>query len=139
MLPYFFAMLAEAYGDAGQPEDALGMLAEAQAAVDSTGERWWEAEIRRLKGELTLKLPAPAETSASEDLAEECFHQALTIARALRAPSLVCTTMSLSRLRLRQGRREEARSALAEIYASFTEGFDTPDLKEAKTLLEELS
>jgi predicted ATPase len=139
MLPYFFAMLAEAYGEAGQPEDGLSLLTEAQAAVDSTRERWWEAEIHRLKGELTLKLSATAGISEA-NFAEECYRQALTVARAQGAKSLVLrATMSLSRLWQQQGRPEDARNALDGIYSSFTEGFETPDLLEAKSLLQQLS
>jgi class 3 adenylate cyclase/predicted ATPase len=141
MLPYFLAMLAEAYGEAGQPEDGLSMLAEAQAAVDTTRECWWEAEIYRLRGELTLKQSCPQTLKSEHQTnAANCFYQALTIARGQGAKSLeLRAAMSLSRLRRLQGKTEEARCRLAEIYSRFSEGFETPDLCEAKAILDEFS
>ena len=113
------------------------MLAEALAAVDSTGERFWEAELYRLKGELLL---AYANTRQTWLEAEACFQQALEVARHQQAKSLeLRTAMSLSRLWQRQGKRAEARQLLAPIYGWFTEGFDTADLQEAKALLEQCS
>jgi TOMM system kinase/cyclase fusion protein len=133
--PYYLALLAEACGKRGQGEEGLRMLAEALALVENTGERWWEAELHRLKGELLLKQTIP-----NEQQAEACFDQALDVARHQQAKSLeLRAAMSLSRLWQRQGRRDEARKLLEPIYGWFTEGFDTADLQEAKALLEELS
>ena len=103
--------------------------------VDKTGERYWEAEIHRLKGELLLALSAEKYTEA-----ETCFRQALDIARSQQAKSLeLRAAASLSRLWQQQGKPAEASALLAPIYGWFTEGFDTADLCEAKTLLEALA
>jgi predicted ATPase len=128
------ALLAEAYGKVGQTEAGLSVLAEALAVVDQTGERYWEAELHRLQGELLLGLSTDNTTEA-----EACFHQALAIARRQEAKSLeLRAAMSLSRLWQQQGKSQEAHDLLAPIYGWFTEGFDTADLQEAKALLEEL-
>ena len=133
--PYYLALLAEAYAQVGQPEAGLTVLAEALAVVDNTGERRWEAELYRLKGELLL-----ARSAEQHAEAEACFHQALDIARRQQAKSLeLRAAMSLSRLWQQQGKRAEARELLAPIYGWFTEGFDTADLREAKALLDALS
>jgi predicted ATPase/class 3 adenylate cyclase len=138
---YSLALLTEAYGKAGQAEDGLATLVEALAMVDKTGERFYEAELHRLKGELTLKQSsASGLESRVQKEAEACFHQAIEVARKQQAKSLeLRAVMSLSRLWQQQGKREEAHALLAEIYGWFTEGFDTKDLQEAKALLEELS
>jgi len=145
--PHHLASLAESYGKVGQAEEGLSVLTEALAAVDKTGERFYEAELHRLKGELSLQ-SKQVETSQDkseaktnpEAEAEECFCKAIEIARRQSAKSLeLRAVMSLSHLWRRQGKGEEARQMLAEIYGWFTEGFDTVDLKEAKSLLEELS
>jgi class 3 adenylate cyclase/predicted ATPase len=140
MVPYFLSQLAEAYGKAGQAEDGLSTLAEAMAAVNITRECWWEAELYRLKGELMLKQSGMQSLeSEGQTGVEECFSQALSIARAQNAKFLeLRATMSFARLLASQGKRDEARTMLAEIYNWFTEGFDTVDLKEAKALLEGL-
>lgn len=151
--PYFLALLAEAYRAVRQPEEGLRMLTEALAAVDKTGERYYEAELYRLKGELTLQQssgqrlasrvastqhPAPRTPAAAE--AEACFLKAIEIARKQSAKSLeLRAVMSLSRLWQSQGKKDEAHAMLSEIYGWFTEGFDTKDLQEAKTLLGELA
>jgi predicted ATPase len=133
--PYFLSLLAEAYGKVGQPEEGLAVLAEALAIVDDTGERNWEAELHRSKGELLLM-----QQGQKLGEAEECFRQALDIAHRQQAKSFeLRASMSLSRLLQQQGKQEEAPQLLAEIYGWFTEGFDTVDLKEAKVLLEELA
>jgi len=133
--PYGLTLLAEASAQVGQCEAGLTRLAEALAVVDETGERRWEAELYRLKGELLLTRSAAYDTEA-----ETCFHQALDIARRQQAKSLeLRAAMSLSRLWQHQGKRAEARELLAPIYGWFTEGFDTADLQEAKALLEELA
>ena len=93
--------------------------------------RWWEAELSRLQGELLLQLPSPDVPQA-----EACFQQALDVARRQQAKSLeLRAALSLSRLWQQQGQRQAARELLAPIYGWFTEGFDTPDLQEAKALL----
>ncbi|HEV8718666.1 MAG TPA: AAA family ATPase [Candidatus Binatia bacterium] len=138
--PYYLGLLAEACGNVGQAEEGVTTLAEALALVQKTGERRWEAELYRLKGTLTLQSKVPSRKSQVEKEAEECFWKAVEIARRQQAKSLeLRATVSLSRLWQRQGKKNEARQMLAEIYNWFTEGFDTADLQEAKTLLEELS
>jgi predicted ATPase len=134
--PRWLTMLAEAYGSVGQPETGLTVLAEALALVEKTGQSVYEADLHRLQGELLL-LHA-GEGGGAE--AEACFHHALTIARRQQAKSLeLRAAISLGRLWQRQGKRAEARELLAEVYGWFTEGFDTADLQEAKTLLETLA
>src|SRR5262245_61254497 len=137
----FLALLAEACGSAGQPQEGLTALAEALAAVDSTGARWYEAELYRLKGELTLQqCGGQGLASDSYKAAEEYFQKAIEIARRQQAKSWeLRAVMSLARLWQRQGKKVEARQRLAEIYGWFTEGFDTKDLQEAKAALEQLS
>ncbi len=100
-----------------------------------TGERWWEAELHRLTGESLLRRAIPAAPQA-----ETCLHQALAIARRQQAKSWeLRAAMCLGRLWQRQGKRAAAHALLADIYGWFTEGFDTPDLQEAKALLEGLA
>jgi predicted ATPase len=128
-------MLAEVHRSLGQPEAGLTALSEALALIEKTGERYYEAELHRLKGELLLQHPAPEVSRA-----EACFQQALDIARGQQAKSLeLRAAMSLSRLWQQQGKRQEARALLAGVYHWFTEGFDTADLQEAKGLLEALT
>jgi DNA-binding SARP family transcriptional activator/predicted ATPase len=125
--------LAQASGKAGHPEEGLAALAEALALVEQTGEHHWDAELHRLRGELLLMQGDEAEAEAS-------FHNAIAVARSQQAKSWeLRATTSLSRLWQSQGRIDEARQALGEIYGWFTEGFDTPDLREARELLEALS
>jgi class 3 adenylate cyclase/predicted ATPase len=140
-VPHFLGLLAEAHGRANQPEEGLNLLTEALAIVERSGERFWEAELRRMCGEQSLRVAAPT-TQGRPALvsAEESFQRAIEIARRQHAKSLeLRAVMSLSRWWRDQGRKNEARQVLAEIYGWFTEGFDTADLKEAKALLEELS
>jgi predicted ATPase/DNA-binding winged helix-turn-helix (wHTH) protein/class 3 adenylate cyclase len=133
--PLFLALLAGAYGAIGQIEEGLHVLAGALAAVEKTEGRFYEAELNRLKGELLLR-QAPLD----EDHAETCFRQALDVARRQQAKALELRgAMSLSRLWQRQGKREQARQLLADVYNWFTEGFDTADLQEARAQLAELS
>jgi adenylate cyclase len=130
---WFLIGLAEAYGKAERPEEGLTVVGEAFALMKETGERIQESRLYRMKGDLLLGISKP-------DQAESCFRQALDIARAQSAKSFeLQATMSLARLWQKQGKKAEARQLLAEIYAWFTEGFDTRDLKEAKALLEELA
>jgi predicted ATPase len=137
--PYYLALLAEAYGKLGQAEEGLGVLDGALARMSSGG-RWWEAELYRLRGELRLRVQVGAEAKVE---AEACFRQAIEIAREQGARSLeLRAVMSLSRLWHSlgsQGKTEEARQMLAEVYDCFTEGFDSADLKEARALLEALA
>jgi predicted ATPase len=128
-------LLAEAYGKVGQPEAGLTVLAEALAVVDKTGERYWEAELHRLKGELLLVLSTDNSTEA-----EACFRQALDIACRQEAKSLeLRAATSMSRLWHQQGKRQEAHDLLEPVYGWFTEGFDTADLQDAQALLETLT
>jgi predicted ATPase len=100
--------------------------------VEATEERWWEAELYRLKGELLLRLPRPDLSQATS-----CFHQALEVARSQQAKSLeLRAALSLSRLWQQHGKRGQARQLLSEVYSGFTEGFETPDLQEARMWLE---
>jgi predicted ATPase len=147
---HFLALLAEAQGKAEQTEEGLTLLAEALDMVSKTGERFCEAELYRLKGELTLQqfkvkgstfnVGNPQSTLHNPQLdAEACFLKAIEIARQQSAKSLeLRAVMSLSRLWQQQGKKEEAHEMLADIYGWFTEGFDTKDLQEAKALMEEL-
>jgi len=127
------ADLARGLGCQGQFAEGLRMLDEALTSARETGLRYYEAEIHRFRGDLLL---AGANETAQ---AEQCFQIAVTVARNQSAKSLeLRATMSLARLLENQGRRNEARTMLADNYAWFTEGFDTPDLRDAKALLEEL-
>ncbi len=133
--PYFLTMLAQTLAPCGQIEAGLEALAEALALIDSSEERWWEAEIHRLKGELLHSLSRQNDNEAEGELAT-----ALGIARRLGAKSLeLRAAMSLAGLWAGRGERQRSRDLLAPVYGWFTEGFDTPDLKEAKALLDELS
>jgi predicted ATPase len=155
--PYFLVLLAEGYGKVGQLEEGLKTLADALKQLEKTEEHRYEAELYRLKGELTLQLETrgwrletsspssqassltPQVSSGVEQEAEGDFLKAIAIARQQQAKSLeLRAVMSLSRLWQHQGKREEARQMLAEIYNWFTEGFNTRDLQEAKALLEQL-
>jgi predicted ATPase len=133
--PHWLALLAEAYGRAGQPEPGLQVLAEAVTLMATT-EMWWsEAEMSRLQGELRLQLTSPDVAQA-----EACFQQALAVACRQQAKALeVRAALSLSRLWQQQGQRQAARELLAPICGWFTEGFDTIDLREAQVLLAELA
>ena len=131
--PYMLAMLAEAYGAVGQVAEAMTTLTEALTLVDTTGEAHIAAHLYWLKGKLLLaQHGAPPESRAGE----VCLQQALDVARGQQAKALeLQAAVSLSRLWQRQGKREEARQLLAPIYGWFTEGFETADLQEAKTVL----
>jgi class 3 adenylate cyclase/predicted ATPase len=131
---YFLALLAEAHGTLGESEAGLAVVAEALALVDTTGERWYEAELYRLKGALLLQQSLDNPTEA-----ETCFHHAVAIAQNQSAKSWeLRAATSLSKLWQQQGKRQAAHDLLAPVYDWFTEGFDTADLKDAKALLEEL-
>ena len=125
--------LAEAQTKAGQPEQGLTTLDEALALVEETDERYWETELHRLRAELLLMQGDEAEAEAS-------FHKAIEVARRQNAKSWeLRATTSLAYLWQKQGKVDEARLVIEEIYGWFAEGFDTPDLKEAKALLDELT
>ena len=134
-LPIFLAHLSRAYAELGQFGEAWCRIGEAMTAVETTKERWYEAEINRIAGEIALKLPQLGPSQA-----ETYFERALTLARAQQAKSWeLRAAMGMARLWLDQDMREKARALLAPIYGWFTEGFDTHDLKQAKTLLVEIS
>jgi tetratricopeptide (TPR) repeat protein len=133
------ASLVAGYGLVGRVEKGFAALAEAMALVESTGVCVYEAELIRLKGELTLKRPEAGSNSKVLEEAETYFRQALNVARLQSAKSWeLRATMSLARLLAKQGKRDEARAMLADIHNWFTEGFDTRDLKDAKALLDQL-
>ena len=132
-MPHFLALLAGACELAGQVEEASTLLDDALQIAERTRERWLEAELSRHKGELLLRQGNP-------EAAGELYRRALSIAREQEAKLWeLRAAASLARLRRDQDRRAEARDLLAPIYGWFTEGFATPDLKEAKALLDELS
>ena len=116
------------------------MLAEALDFERKTEERWCEATLYRLKGELTLAQSSAQVPASRVTEAEACFQKGIESARRQKAKSLeLRAVMSLSRLRQQQGKHHEAYEPLADIYGWFTEGFDTADLKDAKALLDELA
>jgi len=131
-MPFHIALLSCAHEIAGQVEDALTLLDEALQVVGRTGERWFAAELYRHKGQLRLR-------QGDSEAAAELYRKALGIAREQEAKLWeLRAAVSLARLRRDQGRHTEAHDLLAPVYGWFTEGFDTPDLKEAKALLDQL-
>jgi DNA-binding winged helix-turn-helix (wHTH) protein/predicted ATPase len=133
-LPYYRALLAEACGRIGRIDDGLRLVSQAFDDVRRTEERWWEPELHRTRGELLRLGSADAEREA-----ERCFHAAIRVAREQGARSLeLRATVSLARVWQGQGRRTEARRVLAQIHRWFTEGLDTPDSRDAQSLLEQL-
>ena len=131
-MPHYIALLARASEIAGQVEEALALLDEALQIAERTGERWFEAELNRHKGQLQLR---QGQTKAAEEL----YRKALSIAAEQEAKLWeLRAAVSVARLWGEQGRRPEARDLLAPVYRWFTEGFDTPDLKDAKAVLDEL-
>lgn len=134
--PHFCGMIAEVCNEAGRVEAGLAAVNEGLAIADATGQAYYVAELNRLRGELLLLQHGD---SAAEDAAV-CFRAAFEIARQQEAKSWeLRAAMSLARLARRQGKGAEARARLAAIYASFTEGFDTPDLRDARALLDALA
>ena len=132
---YYMSLLARAYQRAGRIDDGLAVLDDAQLSIEARGERWWAAEIQRLRGELLLSRSAD-----NADQAEACFERALEISRNQEARSVELRAVtSLARLWQSRDKTAEARDLLAPVYAWFTEGFDTVDLKEAKALIDGLS
>jgi len=133
-MPFWQSYLARANAEIGQPDDARRCIGEAMAAVETAKERWCEAEVNRIAGEIALLSPEPDVAKA-----EAYFERALTVAREQQAKSWeLRAAMSLARLWRDQGNRDEARDLLTPVYGWFTEGFDTLDLKEAKALLDAL-
>src|SRR5205823_184700 len=131
---YRLCMLAAAYRDIGRFDDALDSLTKSLTTAHEQEELYYEAEIHRLRGDV---LQMQDVSNAME--AHKCYERALEIARKQDGKSLeLRATMSLARLFSKQGRRDEARTMLADIYRWFTEGFDTADLKDAKALLDDL-
>jgi predicted ATPase len=131
--PFCLVRMAEAMGDMGQVDQGLRLLAEALAAFKASGRGDMLTEAYRLQGEFQLRQAVPDAVQA-----EASVQHALAIARCQQAKSWeLRAAMSLARLWQQQGKREEARALLAPIYGWFTEGFDTPNLQEAKALLEE--
>jgi adenylate cyclase len=133
--PYWSGILAAAYGKAGQPAQGIALIEEAVDLMNRTGQHLYEAELQRMKGDLLLAVSRDTQAEA-----EDCFRHAIDCARRQSAKSLeLSAALSLSRLWRGQGKNEDARTLLAEIYGWFTEGFDTRDLQDAKSLLAELS
>jgi predicted ATPase len=131
-MPYYIALLAGACEIAGQVEEAATQLDNALQIVERRGDRCLAAELNRQKGQMLLR-------QGHTEAAEELYHKALSIAREQEAKLWeLRAAMSFARLRRDQGRHTEARDLLAPVYGWFTEGFGTPDLKEAKALLDEL-
>jgi predicted ATPase len=127
--------LASAHAELGQFDAARRVVNEAIAAFETTGERWWESEVRRVAGEIALKSPSPDVAKAEED-----FSYALSIARTQQAKSWeMRAAMSMARLWRGQGKSQEAHELLAPVCGWFSEGFETLDLKEAKALLHTLA
>jgi predicted ATPase len=134
-IPLRLSYLAAAQAELGQIEEAQRSTADAFAIIEATKERWCEAEVQRVAGEIALKSPKPGATKA-----EAHFELALAVARAQQAKSWeLRAAMSMARLWRVRGERRQARELIGSVYSWFTEGFDTFDLTQAKSLLEELA
>ena len=134
-VPLHLSYLAKAHSELGQFNEAWSYIGEAMRTVETTQERWCEAEVYRIAGEIALKSPEPDPAKA-----EAHFERALAVVRQQQAKSWeLRAAMSLARLWRDQGKVQQARELLAPVYGWFTEGFDTRDLKDAKALLEELA
>jgi predicted ATPase len=132
-LPYYLSLLAQVYEKAGRAEEGLASIDEALTEARTHNERWWDAELHRLRGEFLLL--RGADTSDGE----AAILRAIEIARSQQAKSLeLRATMSLARLWIAQNRSDDARRQLSDVYAWFTEGFETPDLQAARLLLAQL-
>ena len=133
LLPFFLTTLAQVYGMAARPKEGLDCLAEAAKIVETTQDRWAEAEMHRMRGTLLLSMHEHA-------AAERSYRHALAVARRQSAKFWeLRAALDLARLWRDQGKRDEALDLLAPVYGWFTEGFDTLDLKEARVLLDELA
>jgi predicted ATPase len=134
-MPFHLLCLATAHAELGQFDDARRCIGEAMTAVETTKERWFEAEVNRMAGEIAITSPKRDAAKA-----QAYFERALAVARIQQAKSLeLRAAMSMARLWRNLGKVQQARELLAPVYGWFTEGFDTRDLKEAKVLLEELA
>ena len=134
-MPFLLPHLARAHAELGQFETARRCIGEAMTAAETTKETWCEAEIHRTAGEIALMSPEPDAAKAQAH-----FERAIAIARMQEAKSWeLRAATSLARLWRDHGKRQQARDLLAPVYGWFTEGFDTADLKEANTLLDELT
>jgi predicted ATPase len=132
--PLYLSYLARAYAELGQFDEAWRCIGEAMTAIETTKERWCEADIHRIAGEIALLAPEPDAAKA-----EAYFERALAVAREQQARSWeLRAAMSMARLWRDQGKRDDARDLVAPVYGWFTEGFNTLDLKEAEALLDEL-
>ncbi|HZC76474.1 MAG TPA: hypothetical protein VE258_01915, partial [Ktedonobacterales bacterium] len=132
-LPYYLGLLARLCRRAEQHEDGLAVIDEALVESQANNERWWDAELFRLRGELL-------HAQGADDEVEAALSQALEIARSQEARSLeLRATMSLARMWQAHDRTDEARRLLGDVYGWFTEGFDTPDLRRARSLLARLA
>jgi predicted ATPase len=133
LVPAFLALVAEVHAKLGRLAESLSVVSEAFVAGQRSGQHYWEAELHRLRGALTLR------AEGRPDDAESCFLQAIRVARSQKARSLeLRAATSVSRLWAGRGKVREAHALLSGVYTWFTEGFDTADLIEAKSLLEEL-
>ena len=134
-MPLWLSYLARANAEIGQFDVATRCIGETMTAVETTKERWYEAEVHRIAGEIALLLPEPGAAKA-----EVYFERALGVARAQQTKSWeLRAAMGMARLWRDQGKRKEARDLLAPIHGWFIEGFETRDLKEAKVLLNTLA
>jgi predicted ATPase len=134
-MPLHMSCLAIAHRDLDRFDEARRCISEAMTAIETTGERWYEAEVLRVGGEIAMMSPEPNPAKA-----ESYFERALAVAREQRAKSWeLRAATSMARLWHGQGKRQQARDLLAPVYGWFTEGFDTLDLKEAKVLLDALT
>jgi predicted ATPase len=132
--PLYLSYLARAFAVLGKFDDAWHCIGETMTAMATTKETWWEAEVDRIAGEISLMLPEPDAAKA-----QSYFERALSVARQQQAKSWeLRASTSLARLWRSQSKVQQARELLAPVYGWFTEGFDTRDLKEAKALLGEL-
>ena len=132
---FWLSHLASGHAEIGKFEEAWRTIDEAMTAMETTKEKWCEAEVNRIAGEIALKSPGPGPAKA-----QEYFEHALAVARQQQAKSWeLRASMSLARLWRDEGKVQQARELLAPVYGWFTEGFDTRDLKEAKALLGELT
>ena len=135
MIPSYLSYLAGAHAELGQFDNAARCIGEAMTTLETTKERWHEAEVNRIAGEIALLPPEPDAAKA-----EVYFERALGIARAQYAKSWeLRAAMSMARLWRDQGKPQQALELLAPVYGWFTEGFDTRDLKDAKALIDALA
>jgi len=135
----FIALLAEGCLLSDRTKEGLSLISEALKLIEETEDRFFQSEVFRIGGELLIKNKTRAGKRAAVSEAEAHFLKAIAIARRQQAKSFeLRATISLARLWQETGKEKEAKALLAQIYGWFTEGFDTPDLKDAKELLEEL-